>query len=181
MSTEPPLVLPFVTHAYPIAIAAGKVQLSREINSSGVWMDGDGLHGVGRGKSELVPWARLTGLRVIGPRASGRWWGVLQAALETLTPVSMRSRRSRIEWETSRDGWQNLEVDPPGKARFALKDLEALEALFGAVEDSGRLEVLGDAGFIHEALQGLPARTSWLGAITHRRVTPFAEELLVKY
>lgn len=170
-----------MTHTYPIAIAAGKVRLSRDINGSGVWMDGEGLHGVGSGKSVMVPWARLTGLRVIGPQASGRWWGVLQASLETMAPVSMRSRRSRIEWETALDGWQNLEVDPPGKARFALRDLEALEALFGAVEDAGRLEVLGDAGFMHEALQGLPARTSWLGAITHRRVRPFAEQLVTKY
>lgn len=169
-----------MAHRYPIAIARGRVELSRDNNGSGVWMDGDGLHGVGRATSELVPWTRLTGLRVIGPQASGRWWGVLQAALETLTPVSMRSRRTRIEWETAREGWQELEVDPPGNARFALKDLEALEALFGAVEDAGRLPLLGEPGFIHEALEGLPSQTSWLGAITNRRVRRFAAQLLEK-
>jgi hypothetical protein len=107
---------------------------------------------------------------VVGPVFSGRWWSGVQVALELVAPVNLRSRQTRIEYETSRDGWRRLELPSTPRRRFSYRNLDAFEAMVETLQDQGALRLLIDAAVMPQLLATLPGQTSWITPRTHSRV-----------
>lgn len=133
-------------------------------------MDAEGLHVRGHRGAETVPWVNITDLRVIGPVCSGRWWSPVQAILEMVAPVNLRSRQTRIEYETSRDGWHYLELPSTPRRRFSYRNLDAFEAMVETLQEQGALRLLIDSTAMPRLLATLPEHTSWITPRTHARV-----------
>ena len=158
-----------VSISYPVHFADGSLWLSAEVPKC-AWLDAEGLHVRGPRGAETVPWADITDLRVIGPVFSGRWWSAVQLVLELVAPINLRSRQTRIEYETSRDGWHYLELPSTPRRRFSYRNLDAFEAMVETLHDEGSLRLLIDSTALPRLLATLPAHTSWITPRTHSRV-----------
>lgn len=154
--------------SYPVHFADGSLFLSAEGPRS-AWLDAEGLHVRGHSGAETVPWVDITDLRVIGPVFSGRWWSAVQAILE-VAPVNLRSRQTRIEYETSRDGWHYLELPSTPRRRFSYRNLDAFEAMVETLQEQDALRLLSDSSVMPRLLATLPRNTSWITPRTHSRV-----------
>lgn len=155
--------------SYPVHFADGSLLLSAE-GPRCAWLDVEGLHVRGRRGTETVPWVDITDLRVIGPVFSGRWWSAVQLVLELVAPVNLRSRQTRIEYETCRDGWHYLELPSTPRRRFSFCNLDAFEAMVETLQDQGALRLLIDSTAMPRLLATLPGHTSWITPRTHSRV-----------
>lgn len=155
--------------SYPVHFVDGSLFLSAE-GPRCAWLDAEGLHVRGRRGTETLPWVGITNLRVVGPVFSGRWWSGVQVALELVAPVNLRSRQTRIEYETSRDGWRRLELPSTPRRRFSYRNLDAFEAMVETLQDQGALRLLIDAAVMPQLLATLPGQTSWITPRTHSRV-----------
>ena len=162
---------------YPLAFLNDRTVVSDD-PSTPTWLDLVGLHLGGRRGVEQTRWEDLVGLRILGPRFSGRWWSIVQVVMELVAPVQLRSVQTRVEYETLRHGWRYAEVVPVNRSRFAYRHLDAVEALVEALDDHDRLALLGDAPFMREALTVLPRNTSLSTPRTHRRVAEAIRLLL---
>lgn len=155
--------------SYPVHFADGSLFLSAAGPRS-AWLDAEGLHVRGRMGAETVSWADITDLRVIGPVFDGRWWSGVQAILEVVTPVNLRSRQTRIEYETARDGWHYLELPSTPRRRFSYRNLDAFEAMLETLQEQRALRLLVDSTVMPRLLATLPRHTSWITPLTHSRV-----------
>lgn len=162
---------------YPIALVGGRTVLSDD-PATPAWLDAAGLHLGGRRGVEVTAWGEIVGLRIVGPRFSGRWWAVLQGVVELVAPVQLRSRRTRVDYETARHGWRFAEVSSVNRHRFGYRHLDAFETLVDTLGEEGQLQLLAEDGFMGGALAALPRHTSWITPLTHRRVRAAVRRLL---
>lgn len=94
-----------------------------------------------------IAWIDILDLRLVGPARLGPAWPAMQAILELLAPVSLKSKGIRVEIETNRGGWEFFEYPAGARSHSGLNDGSA-ERLADELAGRRQLQMLGDAGYV---------------------------------